>query len=223
MQKNAAFKVFSKNVPSPLPRFEGTKEEVYNWLDNNMYAPAGFHVYITETEQYQDAREFMEENCPFVSKYYRMDPETEDLFPNGRHLRNGMRVLVGKSGLRVDVNRDDLNDWEEERAFERNRWCTVGALEIKDDGITFIGVYDDGSKMMRTYSIDSPWLVKIDSLARFEETDPRVAKIVELVDEVMGDAIVTSMQNESQSYKKEHLRQKAVETAIRIRGLFPIR
>lgn len=161
--KQAPFKIFSTTIHSPLPHFTGTKNEVYVWLSENMYGPDGFEVYDTENDTAQDARGFLEDNNPFVPKFYRMNPKTDDLIPNGKYLMNGMRVLVDSSKQRM--NRDsELSDWQEDRALEVNRWCTVGALEMIGDSVRFIGVYDDGSKRMRSYTVDQAWLVKIDSV-----------------------------------------------------------
>lgn len=161
--KQAPFKIFSTTQPNPLPHFTGTKDEVYTWLSENMYGPDGFEVYETATETAKPAREFLEENDPFVPKFYRMNPKTDDLLPNGRHLANGMRVLIEDSKKRINMEAE-LTEWETERALHNNRWCTVGALEVANGTVQFIGVYDDGTKMMRSFDLHHGWLVKIDSI-----------------------------------------------------------
>jgi hypothetical protein len=122
----------------------------------------------------------------FVPKFYRMNPETDDLLPNGRHLANGMRVLIAASSLRMNIDAE-LSDWQEDRALENNRWCTVGALEDDGEIVRFIGVYDDGSKMMRVQRTNFAWYVKKDSIREAVNLeDERYLKTRQLVSEAMS-------------------------------------
>jgi hypothetical protein len=122
----------------------------------------------------------------FVPKFYRMNPKTDDLIINGRHLANGMRVLIATSSLRMNTD-VELSDWQEDRALENNRWCTVGALEVDGEITRFIGVYDDGSKRMRVQQTQLAWYVKIDSLREVvDREDERFLKTRQLVSEAMS-------------------------------------
>lgn len=131
-------------------------------------------------------------NPMFVDQHYLMDPATEDLITKGSKLKNGMRVLIEGSALlreNIDV---PLDGYSRQRALENNRWCVVSDLEIQerwDDGndwgygnfggrrraprkvdplISFVGVYDDGTKIKRSYADSYAWLVKKDSLVDTE-------------------------------------------------------
>lgn len=128
----------------------------------------------------------------FVDRDYVMDPKTEDLLSSGTKLQNGMRVLV-QGVLGLEDTRRPLEGYQLKNARENNRWCTVTELEIQerwDDGydydysdgfyslhtprrrerrkldplVTFVGVYDDGTKAKRSFSAHFSWLVKKDSI-----------------------------------------------------------
>lgn len=215
------FKIYSKTTPSLFPHYEGTKDDVYGWLAMNTYGPDGFHVYTVATETYQDARQFLEENNPFVPKFYRMNPETDDLLPNGRHLANGMRVLVDSSKLRINMD-EDLSDWQEDRALEMNRWCTIGALEVHEGGVRFIGVYDDGSKRMRNYGIDQSWLIKIDSIRdSVNVMTDQYQQVYDLVTSAMTTVTETIFDEElSDQAKTIKVSKKTEDTIKQILGIF---
>ncbi|AXQ61305.1 hypothetical protein SEA_LIBERTYBELL_64 [Streptomyces phage LibertyBell] len=102
----------------------------------------------------------------YVQKFQRMDPKTEELLTHGEYLADGMVVLV-EPRLRVDLKRDHLSDWEVERAFENNQWCTVSNVEYDSYHrvIMFVGTYADGTKIKRSFGRDYSWVVKIDSLS----------------------------------------------------------
>lgn len=107
---------------------------------------------------------FQNDMPDFVDKFYRMDPETEDLIAKSTGLREGMRVLIESNGLRQDTS--TLNeDWKVSRAFENNRWCVVSEIHRYGADIWFTGVYDDGSKIRRgSFHVNTAWLVKLDSI-----------------------------------------------------------
>lgn len=122
----------------------------------------------------------------FVSKYYRMDPETMILMTDGSKLMNGMEILIEDPNYRVQVNADrDLPDWEKDRALIHNRWCMVSEFSKKNGLISFVGIYDDGTKVSRDYNVSFSWYVKKTSLLNAEiikETRERkIAKISELI------------------------------------------
>lgn len=106
-----------------------------------------------------------EDQTEYVDRYYEMDPETEDVLP-GRFVVEGMRVLVENPLYRNEIPKnDDPRVISEARM--RNRWATVEKLHIVRSGETemlcFVAVYDDGTKRMRTLSLDHAWIVKKDS------------------------------------------------------------
>jgi hypothetical protein len=206
------FKIFSTTTISPFPHFMGTKEEVYDWLSKNTYGPDGFEVYETESNTAQDARKFLEENNPFTPKFYRMNPETEELLPNGRHLANGMKVLIESPAHRMRVS-DDLTDWQEDRALENNQWCTIGALEVVGDMIRFIGVYNDGSKRIRTFQAFEAWLVKTDSI---REVEDRKAQVHTLVSDAMSEAVLIMEHGKTPRERALRAGLKAEETTKQI-------
>lgn len=192
------------------------KDFVLAWLYQNN---GDYEIYDSEVKKYFSIEEFRSEISEFVPKFYRMNPKTEDLLPNGRHLRNGMMVLVGDSKKRIN-NDHQLTDWELERAFHNNRWCTVGALEFYDGDVEvrFIGTYEDGSKLMRACTINTPWLVKKDSIREIED---KQAKVRGLVETAMID-FVGLMVNGSLSADETGRRaeQKAEDVANKIMRLF---
>lgn len=132
----------------------------------------------------QNGTNMTEINQDFVSKFYRMNPETDDLIPFGDQLVNGMMVLIESNDFRTRADRP-LEDWELERALVNNRWCEVSNLRIsppRHDNpvlVEFIGVYEDGTKAKRAYSYSYSWYVKKDSI-QVEKTE-RYKKIQEIV------------------------------------------
>jgi hypothetical protein len=108
----------------------------------------------------------------FVPKFYRMNPETDDLVM-GSDLKDGMVVLIESSNFRLRHD-EPMVDWEMDRALENNRWCTVTNLKFSnafDAPIaTFIGVYEDGTKYKRSYGTGYAWYVK-KNIVSIEETE----------------------------------------------------
>lgn len=110
----------------------------------------------------------------FEQKYRDMQPETEDLLIDGRHLQNGMVVLIEAASIRADMsivastilsNPADLN-----RAKVFNRWCEVSDVKIDNafGVVSFVATYPDGTKRKRNEPIDLAWFVKLDSLPKEE-------------------------------------------------------
>ena len=113
------------------------------------------------------------ENSMFVDKFYEMDPQFEDLLPDGSYLKEGMVVLLEDSMFRADSERVEANPYEAEKMREANRWCRVTHLEIgnrydPNPLIKFIAVYGDGVKKKRVYNVSFAWIVKIDSIPQEE-------------------------------------------------------
>jgi hypothetical protein len=105
----------------------------------------------------------------FVPKFYKMNPKTEDLLPGSGQLVNGMVVLIADPDMRERPENGE-SDWVFNRLTERNRWCTVTNFEITnkkycETGYQFIGVYADGTKVIRMGNLSSAWIVKLDSIA----------------------------------------------------------
>lgn len=108
----------------------------------------------------------------FVNRGYINDPETEELLFDGTYLRDGMRVLNGRT-----KNLQDLSwvgsDLCEDRAMENNRWCTISHVREERARdyhfISFFATYDDGVKIKRQHPIDNSWIVKKDSIPEDHE------------------------------------------------------
>lgn len=116
----------------------------------------------------------------FVDKYYDMDPQFEDLLPDGTYLQDGMVVLLEDSMLRADPSRAE-NVHEIERAKEANRWATVSHVKVtkrwahNEHGdalgetsplVSFVATYGDGTKKKRSYDASYAWIVKLDSMSK---------------------------------------------------------
>lgn len=100
----------------------------------------------------------------FVSKYYEMNPETDELVPNGHGLKEGMVVLFDNCLLRNEPrNENTPKSLLEENIYktrEKNRWCAVKDLEYEGEQMSFIGVYEDGTTRRREFDVKEAWLVK---------------------------------------------------------------
>jgi hypothetical protein len=107
---------------------------------------------------------FQNDMPDFVDKFYRMNPETEDLITQSTGLREGMRVLIESSDKRQDTT--SLNeDWKVSRALENNLWCVVSEIHRYATNTWFTATYDDGSKIRRgSFHHNAAWLVKLDSI-----------------------------------------------------------
>jgi hypothetical protein len=105
----------------------------------------------------------------FVERHYMFDPETDDLI-RGHQLVSGMRVLLESPDFRMDMRNVEMFDQGQMRtALVENRWCMVTELQFnksdeKYEKLSFIAVYDDGTKFSRRWGLDRFWYVKLDSI-----------------------------------------------------------
>lgn len=109
----------------------------------------------------------------FVPKYFRMDPETDDLFMDSYSLREGMRILCGEVVKRAELMHLKY-DVVLEEALKYNRWFVIDKIkfEPENDLVMLIGLYDDGEKMRHIFSLDqTSWYVKKDTVPEPEESD----------------------------------------------------
>jgi len=108
----------------------------------------------------------------FVNRGYINDPEIEELLFDGTYLRDGMRVLNGRTSSFQELSWIG-NDLCEERAMENNRWCTISHVREERTRdyrfISFFATYDDGIKIKRQVSIHDCWIVKKDSIPQTHE------------------------------------------------------
>lgn len=134
----------------------------------------------------------------FVSKYYEMNPETDELVPNGHGLKEGMIVLFDNSDLREDSRHTPsaLLETVLYSSREKNRWCSVTNLEYEGEQMSFIGVYEDGISRRREFDVKEAWLVKKDSIP----SNP----LFELVLDLVTDATKERWFNRDVIDPKEH-------------------
>lgn len=106
-----------------------------------------------------------------VSKFYETDPQTDDLLPDGEHLKDGMVVLIESRMLREYVSNSDevVRPYRQDRIKENNRWAAVSHLVYHGDIVSFIATYADGTKRKRTYACGYAWVVKLDSVPNDEQ------------------------------------------------------
>ncbi|QEQ93938.1 hypothetical protein SEA_KARDASHIAN_73 [Streptomyces phage Kardashian] len=160
--------------------FKGDKDEVLNWL---LVQNSVSYLVITKVggSLGYTPSQFLTNVVNVVPKFYVMDSKNEDLLPSGMHLANGMRVLAGDPSDRERPEEANA-DWSIDKVMIQNRWCVVTNLKIIGEQITFIGVYDDGTKRKRRYSANKTWLVRLTSIAksRIEDTQ-RYKDVYEIV------------------------------------------
>jgi hypothetical protein len=166
MPENHYSVVFCDNLEQSAV-FEGSRMEVFLHLWNNQDTMHAFSVYDGEALSYVAAEDFVlkVKSESFVPKYYRMDPETEDvIFAAG--LAAGMVVLEENPEDRSRLE-NDQHDWERERLLKNNRWCTVSGVQSNEGGsIFFLATYEDGTKSRRVTQHSRAWYVKIDSIGK---------------------------------------------------------
>lgn len=109
----------------------------------------------------------------FVDQFYEMDPQFEDLLPDGTYLRDGMIILTDTASLRRHIY-DNMCPHDLYHARITNRWATVSNVQLCDDRVMFVAIYADGVKKKRIYSVEHGWIVKIDSLST-EDNDKRIS------------------------------------------------
>lgn len=125
-------------------------------------------------------------------KYRDMDPQTEDLISRGALLDNGMVVLIENPSWRRDLRSLEQGPAEAKEAalYEAkvsNRWCEVSELSCRRGIVAFVAIYSDGTKRKRTYSADSAWYVKKDSIPKVDEPEPTEAFFVEAAETENAD------------------------------------
>lgn len=141
----------------------------------------------------------------FTHKFYQMDPNTEDMIPNGRYLVKGMKVLTANPDNKIDLKKFinmsfDIDDRSMHVAQTSNRWCTVSNIGFIGDVVSFIGTYEDGTKMARQAYVIEPWYVK-------SETMP--ANILEKLNENSEQSNETMTPNEHIQTPTRNLRRRA--------------
>lgn len=106
----------------------------------------------------------------FVGRYYDMNPETEDLLPNGTLLKPGMIVLIENPSIRQELSDIPLLEEFGRSRMDRirmfNRWGTVQHV-VEEDRRVFVTVeYVDGTKRILKTGLNEGWYVKKDSLPK---------------------------------------------------------
>jgi len=125
-----------------------------------------------------------------VPKFYKMNPATDELLPDGTRLANGMVVLLSSPDFRVRIE-NPMDDWELARALENNRWCTVSNVRVMDGHgnkiVSFIATYEDGTQSKKTYDTSYSWLAKKDSIsiAEIAKTE-RYRALHSMVSDLLG-------------------------------------
>jgi hypothetical protein len=105
------------------------------------------------------------ESYNFVQKYYRMNPEIEDILFDGTELENGMKVLIEDQNFRQNITlATAMNPEAFDNALRMNRWMEVQNVTVKDNIVEFIGRYDDNTKSKHRFALRTAWLVKKDSI-----------------------------------------------------------
>lgn len=192
--------------------FEGNADSVVQWLITQPDV-SGYEVYSPALRAYQSVDEFLRAHVihefykDLVPKFYQMDPKTEDLLYDGTSLADGMVILIATSDERSSL--DDLNEeWRKDKALATNRWCKVSNLRVlkrtklmdaRSATVSFIAVYEDGTKRKREYPVGESWFVKIDSIP-----DPVVAE-----------------EKDAEKYNKIYRLVKAAVDAAELRGHSP--
>ena len=99
---------------------------------------------------------------------YVMNPETEDLV-YGDELRDGDIVLIESGIVRYSIPKNwaEVNEYERVKILENARWCMITKLRRtpgygdSNSTLNFIGVYGDGTKMSRSFSVTYAWFRKL--------------------------------------------------------------
>lgn len=185
--------------------FRGTHEDALVWLANNpsdvcrnvvlsdLQNKIGFMHEPDFVTMHGELKVIRDDYPDYVGRFYSHDPKTVDFVSDGFHLRNGMRVLIFGTHLREDISNlseEPLHIYH--KAQDTNRWCTVTDLRLAGlagdpTKVVFTGVYDDGSKIDREYSVKFMWYVTKDSLVPAKELDTKRERVLELVSEAMDE------------------------------------
>ena len=110
----------------------------------------------------------VESPAGLVPLYYMMNPETEDLV-YGDELRDGDIVLIETGLVRFSIPKNwaEVREYERVKTLENSRWCMITKLRrtpgYGDSNwiLNFIGVYEDGTKMSRSFSESYAWFRKL--------------------------------------------------------------
>jgi len=170
-------------------KFDGSILEAVEWLKKQKNV-ADLVVSVFSPTVYIPVSAFLNHYLVsgIVPKFYTMDPKTEDLLSEGKQLSNGMKILIENPGERGRPEEMD-QDWMRERVMVVNRWCTVSDMKVVGRNLSFVGVYDDGVKVKRSYSTDAAWLVKIDSLKKsLDVATERYNEILNIIKVAFGAA-----------------------------------
>jgi hypothetical protein len=221
---NDNFAVVLKSDRSIAAVFEGTRDQMTSWLKAQDDVSA-YEIYSPVTQSYYSVVEAVKKPEPlfpdyfrqFIPKFYTMDPKTEDLLFSGRDLANGMVILVADSDSRQNLKRLDA-DWELDRAFENNRWAKVTNLQVLGNSLSFVAVYEDGSKRIRSCSVSYAWFVKLDSVPDVVLAEEKAAQKYNSVLELVKGAMMEQEQAMLQR-RKGSLMPFAEKTARHIVGL----
>jgi hypothetical protein len=223
---NLNFAVVLKDNRSTAAVFEGTRDQMIQWLRTQDDVSV-YEIYSPATQSYYSVAEAVKKPEPLfpdhflqcVPKYYNMDPETEDILPNGRHLVDGMKVLIENVEERFRPE-NATKDFEIARLLERNRWAVVSGFEYSAGHhvISFIATYEDGTKMQRRTSAIHAWLVKLDSFPDVVLAEEKEAQKYNSVLELVKGAMMEQEQAMVQR-RKGSLMPFAEKTARHIMGL----
>lgn len=207
------FAISHKKVGNAI--YTGSAADVVEWLKNSDNVSA-YEIYDTPSASYISVPVFLAKYVtPLISKFYRMDPKTDDVLLSGRSLKRGMRVLIEDPDKRVNTE-GDLEEWEFEKALANNRWCTVGSIEKNATGVRFVGIYDDETKRVRSFDLYHAWIVKIDSM---EEADSRQVKLEQIMIKALADAINIQSFTNSTKDKEVALGTVVRDSIKKIQGL----
>jgi hypothetical protein len=209
---------------------DGTADELVEWLKLQPDV-SGYEVLTSENRYCFPVRKFLNQHTipkNLVPKYYTMDQKTEDLVPNGKHLANGMKVLIANPDFRErpeelgNESRRTPSDWLKDKILMRNRWCTVTHVEIAShtNTVQFVGVYDDGTKRQWVMGVGHAWLVKKDSIPDPVLAEEKEAERYNSIYRIVEDALDALDQHTCSSCygPGPDLGQLAEETAKKILG-----
>lgn len=183
----------SEKNPTSEVLFEGTAEQVYIWLLTTRQDLLGLDVKDEESSTYYFVGDFKKlvGGTRFVTKYHEMNPETEDILPDGGFLAEGMVVLIEDANHRGRAS-EIRHDWQIDHYKTANRWCTVSQLRvsISEDFVRFVGIYEDNTKRSREYPVGKAWLVRKDSIGdSIAESSHRYANADTIVRSAFGKLV----------------------------------
>lgn len=151
-----------------------------------------------------------------VPQEYMQNLEEDNYLSNGRHLKNGMVVLIAEGNMRRDIDLGTASSFMLGEVLKKNRWCTISEVSFTQLFVSFVGTYDDGLKIKWDgYSQNHPWLIKKDSVAKEIKNTAKRARVTEVMKRAMLEQD-TATYLERPDMVKETLRA-SVE---RIMGIF---